>query len=304
MIEPLTKALIDSQNADGGWGSVSGNVSNCESTSLALIGLDSLEATPEVSTSLSRAERWLSLQQLHSGGWAMHAGDETGSWATPLALIALTGRPDHREAVTAGARWLAERRGQGAGWLTTILFRWFPETLATEVDPNLEGWAWHQGTSSWVEPTAYSLFALKKFRQAYPDSLEGLGERIAAGELMLYDRACYGGGWNYGNKRVLGETMPPFPDITALALLALQDRRDNDTGRDALEALQGMAKENGSGLSLSLTILCNRAWGRPVEALVDGLVRSYHRTGFLGETRSIGLALAALAGGKGKFSLS
>jgi hypothetical protein len=43
---------------------------------------------------------------------------------------------------------------------------------------------------------------------------------LAAGEQQL-DRRCVDGGWNYGNKRVLGETLPSYPETTGLALIGL-----------------------------------------------------------------------------------
>ena len=38
---------------------------------------------------------------------------------------------------------------------------------------------------------------------------------------MLLDRRCRDGGWNYGNRRVLGADLPSYPETTALALMAL-----------------------------------------------------------------------------------
>jgi hypothetical protein len=38
---------------------------------------------------------------------------------------------------------------------------------------------------------------------------------------MLLERRCRDGGWNYGNRRVLGEDLPSYPETTALALMAL-----------------------------------------------------------------------------------
>jgi hypothetical protein len=40
-------------------------------------------------------------------------------------------------------------------------------------------------------------------------------------ERMLLDRRCRDGGWNYGNRRVLGADLPSYPETTALALMAL-----------------------------------------------------------------------------------
>jgi hypothetical protein len=40
-------------------------------------------------------------------------------------------------------------------------------------------------------------------------------------ERMLLDRRCRDGGWNFGNRRVLGADLPSYPETTALALMAL-----------------------------------------------------------------------------------
>jgi hypothetical protein len=41
------------------------------------------------------------------------------------------------------------------------------------------------------------------------------------GEKMILERRCSDGGWNYGNRRVLGEDLRSYPETTALALLGL-----------------------------------------------------------------------------------
>ena len=52
-------------------------------------------------------------------------------------------------------------------------------------DPNLRGWPWTTGASSWVEPTAYALLALKSFAPKLP---WGARARIEEGERLVYDR--------------------------------------------------------------------------------------------------------------------
>jgi hypothetical protein len=43
---------------------------------------------------------------------------------------------------------------------------------------------------------------------------------------MILDRRCADGGWNYGNRKVLGVDLPSYPETTALALIGLAGRSD------------------------------------------------------------------------------
>ena len=55
--------------------------------------------------------------------------------------------------------------------------------------------------------------------------------------MLIYDRMCESGGWNYGNSQVLGETLWPYPDVTAIALIALRDRATSEANQKSLHAL-------------------------------------------------------------------
>jgi hypothetical protein len=112
---------------------------------------------------------------------------------------------------------------------------------------------------------------------------------------MILDRMCDGGGWNYGNSIVLGEELEPFPDTTALALMALHHLERNEAIRQSLERLDGMLQSNDSGLTLSLAILCYRLYGKDSSPLAARLEQRFEATRFLGETRTLALAALALA---------
>ena len=87
-----------------------------------------------------------------------------------------------------------------------------------------------------MEPTAYALIALKKLKPFLKQTQAE--ERIHQGELLIYDRMCNGGGWNYGNVRVLGEELRAYPDITAVTLIALQDHQAKEANQLSLQALR------------------------------------------------------------------
>jgi hypothetical protein len=171
----------------------------------------------------------------------------------------------------------------------------FKKRAELHLNLDLVGWPWLAGNFSWVEPTSYSLIALKTLK------LRRVGisvdERIKQGELMIYDRMCQGGGWNYGNSAALGEDLWPYPDITALALIALQDHREKEANRQSVQALKAMLKNVNSGLALSWSIICLSLYGEDVIKWKDLLKQSFYRTQFLGETKSIALSLLALGDG-------
>jgi hypothetical protein len=88
-------------------------------------------------------------------------------------------------------------------------------------------------------------------------------ERVRVGEQVLNDRACRGGGWNYGNSNVYGQDLLPYVPTTALALLALQDRRSDVLVARSLERLERDMTTERSALALSLALICLRIYGRP-----------------------------------------
>jgi len=290
----LTDALLGAQNRDGGWGPNAGSPSGTEATAIAVmaiaaVGRDSLRS--RVDDGLS----WLGRVQKSDGGWSPTPAVDGSSWSTAPAVIAFANLAPTSKIAVRGWQWLVEQEGAGFGWLGWVLWKLFARIRTTTLDPDLKGWPWIPGAFSWVEPTALGLIALKKLRPARPDA-KAAG-RIQQGELMIYDRMCEGGGWNYGNSKTLGEALQPFPDTTALALLALADHQQRPANRQSLEALQRTMRDVQSGLALALAILCLDVYGRDAAAFRAQLAGSYGQTRFFGKTRSLALAVLALAGG-------
>ncbi len=118
-------------------------------------------------------------------------------------------------------------------WLQQAMY--FMGKEAAEQNQKLKGWPWRPGNNSWVEPTAHALVALR--------SIEGMVEagalqfRREQGVELLRDRRCADLGWNYGNKRVLEEVLPSYPETTGIALVGLAA-----AGRAADEELQAAAR--------------------------------------------------------------
>ncbi len=288
MIAAASEFLFATQNRDGGWGSEEGRSSNTEATSFALIALGTQASAP-ASSSVTRGLRWLSGHQRHDGSWPLSDLVDGGSWATALAVLALL--ETDRQGALRGAAWLLRQEPRTPGWIASLLHQRAPGLTSVRLNPNLKGWAWTSGTSSFVEPTAYALLALKKARPYAHDAR--LPGRVREAELMLYDRMCTGGGWNYGNSIVFEADLWPFADVTALTLIALQDHQAAEANQRSLRALRGMAERVDSGLALAWVTLCLSLYGDDLTAWRRRLAKRHAETGFLGQTKSVALALLA-----------
>ena len=298
MIDVALDLLLGAQNEDGGWGSVKGKRSNTESTSFALMALDSLKGKP-FDRQTTAGLTWLLQHQKDDGSWSHNDAAKQSSWTTPIAVLALLSFQDQGEHALRAAKWILTQEGRKPGWVASLLFRFSLVKKMTELDPYLSGWSWTAGAFSWVEPTSYSLMALKKLK----GSLDGTNceERIRQGEMLIYDRMCENGGWNYGNSRVLGEALWPYPDVTAVALIALQDRATNEANQTSLRALDALMREAASGTALSWGILCLTLYNQDVREWKKILVKNFEKTKFLGETKTVALALLAFGNGASLF---
>jgi hypothetical protein len=300
-MKAITEALLSAQNRDGGWGASAGSASSTEATATGAIALAAVSRA-SLRSRVDDGLAWLGAAQKADGGWSPTAAVEKSSWSTAAAVIAFANLAPTAEAARRGRQWLLAQEGAGFGWLGWILWKLFARMRVTELDPDLKGWPWIPGAFSWVEPTALGLIALKKLRVASSDT-KAVG-RIEQGERMIYDRMCQGGGWNYGNSKTLGEVLQPFPDTTALALLALADHRGRPANQQGVEALHRTLHEVRSGLALALAVLCLDVYGVNASTYRSQLSTLYQETRFFGKTRSIGLAVLALAGGAHMLSVT
>jgi squalene-hopene cyclase-like protein len=298
MINAAIDLLLGAQNEDGGWGAVKGKRSNTESTSFVLMALKSLEGNP-FDRQTTAGLKWLLQRQKDDGSWSLNDASKQSSWTTPIAALALLSFQDQREHALRAAKWILTQEGRKPGWVATLLFRLSLLKKVTELDPYLSGWSWTAGAFSWVEPTSYSLMTLKKLKR----SLDGTNceERIRQGEMLIYDRVCENGGWNYGNSRVLGEALWPYPDVTAVALIALQDRARSEANQTSLRALDSMMREAASGTALGWGILCLKLYDQDVQEWQRILVKNFEKTRFLGETKTVALALLVFGNGASLF---
>lgn len=280
--------LLATQNADGGWGTYPGRASSTEATALASLGARAWDAG---GANASRSLDWLRTRQQSDGSWRVSDDVPRGSWTTSLAVLALGAADADDPRVASGLEWLLDMEGRTPTFWDQVRAWFTQQPLSDDLDPGLIGWPWEPDTFSWIEPTCYALLAIKRYR-ALVDARRA-ADRIADAERLLLDRVCPGGGWNYGNARAQGQDLRPYPDTTALGLLALQDRAGEEATRQGSDALLRLLTHTVSGLALSLALLALPLHGRDASAQRRALEARYEETGFLHETRPIALALIA-----------
>ena len=284
----LSAILQRARNADGGWPYHPGKRSRIEPTCWALLALSQTNPQPP------------NLDVL--GQWPRH-----GNW-----LIDLAGAPANHAFNAIAALTLLQSGSTGtlAEAIVRVLIASKGVPLAPDPairqDSSLQAWSWVDGTFSWVEPTAWCVLLLKQrlARGPYPDALK----RVRVGEQVLNDRACRGGGWNYGNANVYGKDLLPYVPTTALALLALNDRRNEPVVVRGLEQLERDVLSERSAVALSLALICLRVYGRPTsvpEQQLTQLILDRHLSpGYGDDLLGLSMALYALSDGPlGAFTL-
>jgi Prenyltransferase and squalene oxidase repeat len=300
MLDRIIIDLLQNQNPDGGWGALRGKRSNTEATSLAVAALKAL-ADNELAESRKRGVAWLVRQQNQDHSWPLNETVKEGSWTTALAITALGDIAENSERVLAAARWLLEQEGSKPGILAEIVLWATGKSGANKLNKDLIGWSWVPTSFSWVEPTSYALIALKKQRGRLAGT--NVDERIRQADAMIYDRMCTGGGWNYGNSKVLDYALWPYPDITALALIAMQDHANEKANQESLQVLSKIALETDSGFGLCWAAICLNLYGRDHSQFHKRIEKRFAATAFLGETKTLALALIALRGKSNPFQI-
>jgi len=213
--------LRRSQNPDGGWSYYSGKQSWLEPT---FYGALVLHGEPAADRAWSLIKSW----QQPDGSWPPTADAAISGWGTALCLTLAHLRGEVDGTYMKGVAYLLKTVGTESELWRRALAK--IGLVNPGRDLSLKGWPWKEGTSSWVEPTAHTLIALKKAYAVLP--APQLTERIHSGEALLLDVRCKDGGWNYGSPWTLGEDQRSYPETTALALLGLQGRAEAGSSID------------------------------------------------------------------------
>ena len=258
----IAARLREAQNTDGGFGPRPGLSSEPEPTALATIALDD-----------ARGRTWLGELQVSDGSVPLDAASVVNDSATAFAAIAFDA---------------GDGRERALDHLEATLARSVGSTSDVPHDASVHGWAWTEGTFGWVDPTARAVLALRLFRRGAPAIEDGIG--------MLRDRETVGGGWNYGNRAVLGDDLWPYAQTTAAAMVALQHADPELEGRGVSTLRRLWRVERDGGLSVALATAALRLHGDDDAELSERTVfELFERTGFLGDV--VTLAWSAIATG-------
>ncbi len=285
MIGSDTRNLADtlgrSRNIDGAWGYYPRKASRIEPTCWIALYLSHAENLNR--DVLDRASDWLASRQRADGFIDDATGVSPNLGFNGLAALAVRGagllpREHATRLLNAVGRTKGAISGKGP----------------SRQDNTLQGWPWVDGTFSWIEPTSWCLLALKT-SPALIATRQRLA-RIEEAERLLLDRVCQTGGWNYGNSNVLGKELNAYVPTTALALLALQDRRDHPSVQRSVEFLTRQRLAELSGMALSLTSICLRVYGVPASDVDERLAALAKRHAFFNNIHIGAMALYSLTG--------
>ena len=280
MLKLLLHIIDSSRNPDGGWGYAAGRASRLEPTALALAALAAAGRVADAGA----LSGWP-----HRDGWLLDPrdGDTFNVGFNAQALLAASvSRPVARGVSERVLPALCASKGVQ-----------LPPSEFQQQDNALQAWSWIPDTFSWVEPTAWSLLALKRWPGG--GGRTAADGRIEEAERLLADRACPDGGWNYGNANVLGQQLYAYVPTTALALLALADRPAHPARASGLAWLVREQVSERSALALGLASLALSRYGEPVDEVHAALEAQWHETRFLGAVHATALAACALAGAAG-----
>ncbi len=244
--------LLRTQNLDGGWGYFPGKSSWLEPTAYSMLAL---HGDPNAAAALDRAWRLVASWQLTDGSWRAGAQVQDGTWVSALAVTLCCVDTRNPEMLQRGVdRLLAT---EGAERCLTFRLMEFFGLGKVEGDTSHPAWPWRPGTSSWIEPTAHTILALKHAQKHLRD--RSIAERVHEGEKAILVRRCSDGGWNHGSASTYGVSAPSYPESTALALVGLQGRR-KEIG-SALDMARAEWKTTQSPLAKVWLAIALQAWG-------------------------------------------
>lgn len=280
IVDRLTERLVRASGESGGWPYYEGKQPRIEPTCWALLALAG--SGPASTVESDSGLTFLASRKQGNGLLVDAKGLPPNLAANGLAACVLqTGAFARRDLLTPLLAGIAGTRG--------VAIAQGPSPQ----DNSLRAWPWVEGTFSWVEPTAWCVLALKKSRSGQPP--DGVGARLADGERMLIDRACRGGGWNYGNASMFDQDLRPYVPTTALGVMALQDRGDAPAVREGVAALERHWQSERATLALALVVLAFKRIGRDSGAAEAALADVVPRAERAGHVLGMAMALCALA---------
>jgi len=205
-----------------------------EPTALAALALSSSGQR----AAAREAADWLAATQAADGSVAVRRGVDNPCWPTSLALLTWH---------VIDPSGFTNSIDRAMGWVLSIRGKTQARSSEVSHDPTLAAWPWVVGTHSWIEPTALHVLALKARGH-------GNHPRVREAVRMLVNRQIPGGGCNYGNTGVLGQTLRPHVQPTGLALWALGGE---DLGAGRIDASIAWLQRNLSHRTTCMSL----TWG-------------------------------------------
>lgn len=233
------------QTADGFWPYLQGHDGAIEPSCWAAI------ATRSEKNCRNKFLKHILDQQNSDGGWSSDATRLNSDWTTAIALMSLRAliRCSIDESFDLGVSSdvLDQARKRAFNWLIENRCEHYTPTarfaLLLWKGPEYDyerGWPWNPDTFDWVEPTSYALMAMRE-----PEYSSEKSARIALlAEKYLLSVSCPKGGWNCGDRNPLGVVIPADMQFSALALLALKTRENEEAVKRSLRFLQERKMES------------------------------------------------------------
>lgn len=302
MPDQPTREFLKSVAKNGSWPYVPGNAPSTEATVLC-----ALACRDDVSLATQSLQYLLSLRNA-DGGWS--SGEDLGDsdWNTGLALFGivrlsadLKGRKKLSDDLAEKANVVYKDALSKLTALRADVMSDAARTVLTAVSgPDFDyprGWPWEENTWHWIEPTSYSLLAIKSGALVNEKPYH---QAIDEAEKFLYSKTCKGGGWNWGQVHAFGFDFEALPRSTAYAAMALQDKPNEEKVQQALSVLRNGTQQSKRGADDSLaahalTILARDTFGDDVKNDADSLRKRFSENPPLTvNLASIALAVMAL----------
>ncbi len=242
------------QQPDGGFPYRPAGGSVLEATAFSIMALWGYDPK---GAALRRAAAFLASLQNNDGGFFLFPGDDLSSaYGTALAAVALktVDAPGHKKRLEEAAFYLRNEH-----------------RYVRSQDLDEDVWGWNYYTYVGPAPTAAAVLALKHLG-SLPNSREEQAVQFFA------HTKCDYGGWTYGapmdksdpkSESPVCTVLPPQLHVTALVLLAMQDKRDEF--RDGIDVITGLWPASRCPLSLSLSALAMDCYGQNSRSIVDRL---------------------------------
>jgi hypothetical protein len=252
--EDSVSFVLGHQQPDGGFPYAASGGSVLESTAFSLMAVSGHD--PKNGALAKGADYLLSLQNAN-GGFFLFRGDNLSSaYGTGLAILAL------KAIDPAGFR---SQLDEAAFYLRN------DHRYVRNTDLDEDVWGWNNSTYIGSEPTAVVVLALKHLGPLPTD------REAEAARFFSHTRCDYGG-WTYGaptdkndpkSASPVCTVLPPQLHVTALVLLAMQDRKEEF--RDQLKVIAGEYPKSRCPFSLSLCALAVHCYGGDPRDILDRL---------------------------------